>query len=270
MLPVDRKGVFFDCIKQRFDVIAKCGLVILIAALPLLVVKFWGELIYLRMLESAEKAAANTAALRQILSLAEIPCYMLFGLGFAAVSRILRQLIWGEPIFFFHHFKLGLKQNAKPYLLIFLLFGILNAANSFAAMLPGGSVFSLMPTVITLLFFLPVGLYMLSQAVFYDVRFGKSFTNGLALYMKTAPIVWIFCVLIVAFSLIDLIPHLLIRLALTLIIVFFALPLYAMAWLLYSCHVFDRFINPGQYPEIVGKGLYRKNNESGQSASPLR
>ena len=259
MLPVDRKQMFFDCIKQRYDVILKCGLVLLIASLPLFATILYGNFAFSNLQSDAESTdrAQNAVALLQIIALIDIPCYMFLGVGFAAISRILRQLIWGEPIFFFFHLRMGIKQNCKSFLLLFFLYGFINAINTFVSTLFADNFFSFLPTIITFLFFIPIGLYMLSQSVFYANGFGKNFNNGLALYFKTAPFVWIFIALIFSFSLINLIGLLFVRIIIRSVAVLVILPLLSIAWLLYSCHVFDKFVNPQNHPEIIGKGLYR-------------
>lgn len=264
MLPVDRKGLFFDCIKQRFDLIVKCGLVLLITTLPLLFVRLWGNLAYIALLEESaeENVASDAGAIKLIASLLEIPCFTLIGAGFAAISRILRQLVWGEPIFFFHHLKKGLKQNAKSFIPVFFLYGLLNAINTFGLRLLNDTLVSYLPIAITLLLFVPIGLFMLSQTVFYTVTFGKSFQNGFALYLKTAPYVWIFLLILVAFSFVEWIRLILLQIAVQIILIVILLPVFALAWLLFSCQTFDKYINPENYPDIVEKGLYHPNADN--------
>ena len=264
MLPVDRKGMFFDCLKQRFDLIFKCGLILLLVSLPFLVVNLWSDLTYISLQESAgnDEAAAMMAALNWIIALIKVPCYALIGIGIASISRILRQLIWAEPVFFFYHCKLGIKQNGKRFFAIFLIYGFLNVANHFVASTLSNSIISYLPIAITIFFFLPIGLYMLSETVFYDVRFAKSFLNGLTLYLKSVLVVLIYVALLYTPLLFALIPYLLIRLLLSVVLILFAVPMFVIAWLLFSCHMFDKFINPGQYPEIIGKGLYKPTDST--------
>ena len=259
MLPVNRRQMFFDCIKQRFDIIFKCGLILLIFILPLLIVDYWGNLAYADLVSDTEASdvAGTAAAMQQIISLIKIPCYVILGIGFSAISRILRQLVWAEHIFFFEHLKLGVRQNCKSFLVIFLIYGILNAINTFVSTTFAESFFSGIPPAISLLIFIPVGIYMLSQSIIYNVTFGKSFKNGLTLYLKTAPFVWIFVALIFAFSLTNGIGILLVKIPVHLVIILFVVPMFSIAWILYSFHVFDKYVNPENHPEIIGKGLYR-------------
>lgn len=253
MLPRDRKTQFFDCCWQRKDLIFKSALVLLLFQLPFLAVKAIANLTYANML-ATNVDAATTAAFLQIVSLMQIPCYAIMGLGFAAISRILRQLTFNEPIFFGYHMKIGLKQNGRRFLGIFLLGGIVLHLCNLSRFFWGGFI-AYVPMIMFVAIFLPIGLYMLSQAVFYEVRFSKSFSNGIALLaVKLLPTLG-FSLLIMSLGLIDYIPFLVIRILLY-CVTLFALPVIGLGWLIFSCYIFDKTINLKSNPEIIGKGLY--------------
>ena len=97
---------------------------------------------------------------------------------------------------------------------------------------------------------------MLSQAAIYDCTIGKSAKYGLMLYMRTAPGVWAFLALFIVWNLIMGIPVLLIRIIIDVLGALFLLPMFSVAWMLFSCQTFDKFINVGSYPELVGKGIF--------------
>lgn len=257
MLPHDRKTLFKDCLRQRPDLLRNCALVLFIALIPLFAVKLFANLAYGNMVEGGTDRA-TILAFYQIVAAVKIPCYVVMGLGFAAISRILRQWIWGEPVFFSFHLKMGLQQNGKRFALIFALAGIIRFLCSFSGFL-GDSFLIYIPGLLSALFLLPIGLYMLSQAVIYDVSFGKSFSNGLALYLVSLLPTLGFSLSICLIGCVDLIPLLPVRI-LADIAAAVALPVLALGFLIFSCHIFDRTINPAHHPELVGKGLYRPDD----------
>lgn len=269
MLPINRRNAFFDGIRQRYDVFIKCGLVIFISALPFVVVAIWSDYTYAGILAAAEEGevASALATLRLIHALIDIPCFALIGFGCAAISRIQRQIVWGEPVLFSYHLKLGIKQNALRFTVLFLLYGGLNALGTYLSILLSNSFLTVVPGAAIIILFVPIGLFMLSQTVFYNVGLFKSIRNGITLYIKAAPITLLFSFVLFILTLTDLIPVFVIK-AFALVLAFTVfIVLYSFAWLQYSCHVFDRFVNPYFYPELVGKGLYRPRIEKGADSS---
>lgn len=253
MLPMDRKALFYDCLRQRPDIFRKLALILLLSFLPVFTVNFISNIAYSNMLES-DLGDAVLLAFYQISAAIKIPCYIIIGLAFASISRILRQLIWGEPIFFFFHLKMGLRQNGKRFALVFAMAGVIRFLCSFSP-LQGNSFLVYLPSLLSSAILLPIGLYILSQTIIYDVTFRSSFSNGLALYISSIPPTLGFTFVICLLGSINLIPFLLARIILSFLAVCI-LPVFALAWLLFSCHVFDKTINPIHYPELIGRGLF--------------
>ena len=258
MLPRDRKSQFFDCLRQRKDLILKSAMILFLFQIPFLAVKTIANLTYANMLATNVDTAIIAAFLRVVYML-QIPCYAIMGLGFAAISRVLRQLIFSEPVFFGYHLKMGLTQNGKRFTGIFLLGGIILFLCNLSKFFWSGFI-SYVPAVIFTVIFLPAGLYMLSQAVFYEVRFTQSFSNGIVLLVAELRPTLGFSLFVMALGMIDYIPLLLVRILLNCGIIV-ALPIIELGWLLFSCQVFDKTINPKLNPEIIGKGLYRPKGD---------
>ena len=104
---------------------------------------------------------------------------------------------------------------------------------------------------------IPVLLLVLSLTAIYNMKFGEKIQNGVYLYIKTLPLTFLISMLVILFALVDLIGHLLIK-NIVLILLILILPMFILLYMLYSCHVFDKYINAQYYPEIVGKGMYKK------------
>ena len=259
MLPANRKQAFFDGIKQRYDIMIKSGLLILLFFIPFVIASIWSDYTYAGILSTAsgEEAASAIATLKLIRSLISIPCYLLIGFGCAAISRLLRQLVWGEPIFFSYHLKLGIKQNALRFVIVFALYGILNTASTYATIYLSSSFLSVLPTAVMYVLFIPCGLFILSQTVFYNVSFKKSVVNGFGFYFRSVPLTLPFLILLFIVSLADMIPQFVLKTFTLAFISIVFVPLFSFAWLQFSCSLFDRFVNPAAYPDLVGKGLYR-------------
>ena len=116
-LPSNRKEMFFDCYKQQFPLILRLGFLCLLLLLPMLVVLFFRDLYVLSALESLEKQTPENVAeiytsANVVFGLMEMAAAEIFFVLLSGIMQIVRQLCWGEPVFFADDFKRGLKENA--------------------------------------------------------------------------------------------------------------------------------------------------------------
>lgn len=251
-LPRNRRQQFSDCLRVHTDTLLCVGFFLLLFSLPLSVFRLVADVGFSHMTDAD---AGVTAAFRQITAAVEIPLWLIFAVGAAGLFRVLRQLIWGEPVFFGRDLLCGIRQNVRTFLAVFGLFGVLRFLNVLSeSVLP--SFLGYAPAVIFWLLLVPVGLYVLSQTVFYTNPFTRSVTNGFSLYIRTAPFVWGFMLAAAVPMAARLVPPLWLRMLLDVFSSVIWLPLVSFAWLLYSVFVFDRLINPTVFPQLVGKGLW--------------
>lgn len=261
-LPHNRKEVFFDCLKMRYGLIVACGALILLFLLPLFAVAIFGETSFSVFYErnSADPTAIEDGAniLKFYVSVASIPCLVIAALGFAGVYKIIRRLIWAEPVFFWRDFADGFKANGLQFGIAFAVFGAIIALDRLILVmnLPN-PVFGFLPTAVTFVAILPVFMTMLSHSAVYNVRFFTLVKNSLLLFIKNVPINLLFVLIFAAFAALDLLTVTLLKYSLFVLITLFLSAPFVMARLLYDCSVFDRLINVRDYPEMVDKGLIR-------------
>lgn len=264
-LPHNRAEVFVDCYKMRWGTILGIGLIILLFCLPLLCAEMFtdvvGTSIYDRM-QKAEitetEAIAALNSLRVLVALIDIPCWTCLAVGIAGVTRIIRQLAWGEPIFFFSDFKQGIRDNAWRFVAIFAICALLNFMREFCQRwLTDISVLAFVPFVLLIFVLLPVALWMLAQSTIYKVGFAKSFSNGVAFYGKT--ILQTLATVVVACLMwfITLISAIIVKYVVFVSVIVLLVPTYWMFWFLFSSSIFDQYINKTQFPDFYDKGVYR-------------
>jgi len=257
-LPQNRRQQFSDCLREHTDTLLSVGFFLLLFSLPLSVFRLMADVAASRMTDAD---AGVLAAFRQITAAAEIPLWLIFAVGAAGAARVLRQMVWGEAVFFGHDFLRGIRQNAGPFLAVFGISGVLQLLNVLTeSMFP--SVLGYIPAVIFWAILVPVGFYVLSQTVFYTNPFLRCVSNGFSLYIRTAPYVWLFVLAAAVPALTRLVPPLWLRMLLDVCAGVLWLPLLAFAWLLYSASVFDRFVNPANFPQLVGKGLWNAGEKT--------
>ena len=264
-LPKNRWEVFTDCLKVRFLLFFYMGIVLFISALPLLFVTVMSDNTAGGLYESyvnaeftEQKYYALSESANSLYAMLFIPCYIILAIGVAGVTAVIRRLVWGEGVFFMQDLFEGIKSNGLYYALIAALLG--TAAYLQITFLPVGrnGYYVILPVVFSLLV-LPPSLFMISQMTIYKNTFLKYFTNGFVLYIKSFPSTLAFFVLflIPAALGLNLIP---ILVKYIILVVFFLIPapMLLVGWFIYSCYVFDKFVNKRQYPEIYDKGVYRK------------
>lgn len=265
MLPKNRKEVFFDCLKMRYPVFLWAGIVLFLFALPAcLLLVFRDFQIY--GLYSAFEAGAitenelNTAlsSYRVSFTLPQLIVLPLFGVGLAGVVKVLRQLIWAEGIYYGADFREGIRQNGLRYGVIFFFFAAFLVLSVFTEtyLSDVGNPERYVLFALLYVFLFPAALYMLSLTAVYNIKVWACIKNSFILYVKTFPVTILFALIFAgAYFGLLVIPNLYIKYILTPIIMVFLLPLYIVAWLLYSCRTFDRFINKDNHPEYVNKGI---------------
>ena len=256
-LPHNRREVFFDVIKQRYDVILKLGVAIFLFMLPVLLIKAIGNITYNNMIEQGGYTYEELSAIGQTLALIDILPISVLGFCFAGVMKVIRNLVWGEPIFFFKDFFSGIKQNRIYFVFVFLFFALINFLLSYINVLIEDELLRAIPTVLCLTLLLPVGMFFLSATVVYNDGFLTILKNSVIFFIKSAPVCILFVLAFAASFLLDYIELMVVRYILIIALIIVALPIYLIAWTLYSHSVFDKMVNSKLYPDYVDKGIYR-------------
>lgn len=268
-LPHNRKEVFFDCLKMRFGTVICIGLLLLASSLPLLCIGIFKDVvtsnIYARFVanEITEiQAEAYLNSLDVFAAILSVVGWVAFSLGLAGAVRIIRQLIWGEPVFFWSDFSQGIKQNAGKYVAIFAIVAVVNLISVICIRwLNNVPIVNYIPLVVLIVIVFPIGFYVLAQSAVYDVKFGKSIANGIAFFGKTIWQTLCFALIAIAFGLLRFIPAIIVKYVVIVVCETILLPMYVMAGMLFCCSVFDKYLNANAYPELYDKGVYRMDKK---------
>ena len=269
-LPHNRFQLFFDCLKIRHRLLFAAGGVLLLFALPLLILLLTHDATCAKIF--ADGATANEDKAMWLFytdlffGLGNIVGYVILGLGLAGTARVLRQLSWGEGIFFGRDFADGIKLNGGAYAIVFALVGVVrlvcSVMNGAQANEFFWAVIKYMPLVSSVFLLAPVALLLLAEIAIYKSKLLRLTKNAVLMYFKTLPSTFLatLCALlpfvgmavIGAFS----VPVYAKTLFVTLYVVLL-LPVTQFGELLYCNMLFDKFINAEFYPEMVDKGVTR-------------
>lgn len=272
-LPHSRRDVFRDVLKNRWKDLLKVGALLLLFSLPLLVFGAVGEInaanIYAEYKNgaiSAETCASEVAASNGAFALIKIIGYLIFSVGIAGSARVLRQIIWDEPLFFFEDFKDGIKIYGGQFALAMFLYGLCSYTAVFFSSAANGILYAI-ALGLGVFILLPAMFFWLSERTVYANRIGENIRNGFMFYVRTlfksigmlllAFLPFILEYVLEFFGLYNFI----FKYSYLLICTFLFLPLGIMLWLLYTYSVFDKYINAELFPEILHKGFYPSETE---------
>ena len=272
-LPHSRRDVFRDVLKNRWKDLLKVGALLLLFSLPLLVFGAVGEINaaniyagYKNGAISAETYASEVAASNGAFALIKIIGYIIFSLGIAGSARVLRQIIWDEPLFFSEDFRDGIKIYGGQFALAMFLYGLCAYTAVFFSSAANGILYAI-ALGLGVFILLPAMFFWLSERTVYANRIGENIRNGFMFYVRTlfksigmlllAFLPFILEYVLEFFGLYNFIfKH-----SYLLICMFLFLPLGIMLWLLYTYSVFDKYINAELFPEILHKGFYPSETE---------
>lgn len=256
-LPHNRVEVFFDVLKQRYDVLLKIGAILLAFLLPTLIVGIISDLTYLAVISEGQATEEELAALNQTFALINVGPIAFFGLGLAGAMKVVRNLVWGEPVFFGKDFFSGIKQNRLIYVFVFLVYALVNLLLSYLNAFISDGFLRAIPSAICLMVLAPIGMFVLSATAVYKDGFLSILGNSVKFFVKTAPVCFVFILVLASAFLIDYIELFVLRCVLKVLAAVIFLPLYLVGWTLYSHKIFDKMVNSTLYPEYVDKGIYR-------------
>lgn len=275
MLPKNRREEFFFLVKMNYRQLVYLGIILLLFLLPV-IVTYSLKNIHLGILQntyineySSAEEGANAEYLSSYISISSLYLWVTFifiipvFVSLGGIFRVLRQLIWFEPVFFKDDFIKGIKDNWKATLLAGIISSLGYVFSSYALILPGLSQYIIyLPYAALLVVILPICLLIIEQSIIYQESNFKFFTNSLILYFKNLLFMLLFSflcylpfVLIYVGEIIGGFSYIafnVVFMALTI----FATPLLFLAHLLNSFRAFDVSINRSNYPQLVGKGLF--------------
>ena len=262
-LPHNRKEVFFDLLRHRKINLFTLSTLTFLFFIPLAI-----DLFYFNFLENVAIANDKLDYLFSLIfysMLIMLPCMIIGFIGLAGTFHVAKKVVWQEGITLATEFFQGIKENWKHALINGAIFGI-----SLFGLVVGGSyllIFSReMPALCgvgigaLILIFLFLGM---SLALFYtqDVYYTNPYITTLRnsfrfLGLLNWKILVIF--LLSTGALVAMCALNLITLSIGLFLFAVLNSVVVVLYTLIAHSAFDKYINVEYYPDMVGKGLYKK------------
>ena len=266
-LPVNRKQLFKDILRNRFRTLFLVGAMLFLFVLPLIAVSLLNDLTLVSFFADTNNYVGGAlteggqALYRSIVinySLFFSGCLLIFSVGLAGVSRVIRQLCWGEGIQFFDSFGKGIKQNVLRYLVLTIVIDIIFISATLLFVVVGQIWAVVLVAAIGGLVLLPIIIFCFGYSAIYQNPLPKAFANSAILTIKNYPIALLLAIVSLIPFAINLLPYGLsiIKTTLLCVIAIFIIPLLLLLGGLMLNSIFDKDINEKNHKEIYRKGLY--------------
>ncbi len=260
-LPSTRYEVFVDCLKIKKTVLAHLGLRLMLFCLPLIISTMLMDISVSSLQEQYLKGEVELAAVYSTINafnLINIIFWGLVGVGCAGCFKVVRRMIWQEPIFLNNDFFDGVKLNWKAFAAIFMSVGFVifvsTSVYSESSSLLTMQYFSIFISIIALL---PILVIIMGLYNVYNVTLKEAIYNSFIIYIKNLFSNFLMTLTIVAIFALVLLTGAL-KYLLLFVLPLFIVPLLMVGIHLYLCYLFDIHINQKSYPEYVDKGIHRR------------
>lgn len=263
-LPHNRRELFCECFKTRWRTLFLCGLCTALFLLPFIIIEGYREIVmdsvyknYNNIIQK-ESIEVYLNTVNNLFNLLSVISFVALGIGCAGMSRIIRNLTFGQPVFFFSDYLDGIKLNGLNFVIVFSLLGLSNFSSLFIiSIMKDNDILALLSLLFLNIIMYPILFLVLSETMVYKSKIIECFRNGAIIYFRTLPATLFFTILVMIPLLIQFIPSYILKTATLFAILIIVLPILMLAWFLYSCHLFDKYINITLFPELVNKGLYK-------------
>ena len=261
-LPHNRKQVFWDVIKLHWRMLLVLSFVLLIGLLPLLTCLFlrdqYALILTSRVNDGSMSPEDRLATLKVAYLICAGACWLclyIFAIAVCIVLRFIRQLIWYEPIFVKEDISTGLKNGYKGAAICATFAGIIIVVsdNFFVQIIPVAIFIPFIALPLLLAFI---------QSTIYIGSFSQMIKNAIAMYIKEAPIVLLFGLLILSpllFSIME--QFIIVKYIVVVVYIYLFEVAFIMMFSLGANHIFDKYINKEQFPQMYKKGLYVEPNK---------
>ena len=264
-LPSTRYEVFADCMKINKILLVRLGFRLLLFCLPLIISCLLMDVSVSVLQEQYFNGEVEIEAIYSTVNsfnLINVFLWGLIGLGCAGCFKVIRRLIWQEPIFINNDFFDGIKQNWRAFVLIFMCagFAIFVSVSSYM----GGSedwIVQNLSTFTSIIFLLPILVIMMGLYNVYNITLKEAIYNSFIIYVKNLfQNLLMTLIIALVFGLVMITGTF--RYLLFFILPLFIVPIMMVGVHLYLCYLFDIHINQKSYPDYVDKGVYRRRESN--------
>ena len=266
-LPHNRKEAFFDLLKHRKMSLFSLSCFTFMFFIPLAV-----DLFYFNFLEAVAIENEKFEYLFSLIfysMLIMLPCMVIGFIGFAGAFFTVKKIVWQEGVSIASDFFQGIKENWKQAVVDGAIFGLvlfgLVVGSSFLLIIaevpPVVRGIGIGALILVFILFGMVVALDLTQSVYYQNKVFTTMRNSFSfvglLNWRVFVLFLLSTGIVVALSCLNMVT-----LGVGLFLFAVLNSVVVILYTLMSHSAFDKYINKEHYPDMVGKGLYKENEEA--------
>ena len=268
LLPANRFKQFFDVFKIEWSTLLRIGFLFLLFLLPLILISTFKPVVASFICENVVRAGGGQPEINYALNIINViyyalcvVCFLIFSICLAGVSKIIKNLCFGEGVLFRTDFFNGIKENWKRFILFTLIgsaFFYLTKFNDTFFTSSDNFIFKFiiyLATFILYIFVLPILFFAMFNQISYKMNFIECVGNGFKFTLAKILYSLIFSIIIYGFTFIEKIKHPIVFALVLILSIIIVFPLYFLSFHLLSQYIADEYINKENYKEIYRKGL---------------
>ena len=259
-LPSNRGELFFDILKNQWRNLLILSLIFLLLFLPLVIARYYNLIIINNIINSGSDNASvlvfNTSFGYNFIVFIIL---IAVGIFYGGVARIYKKLAFNEGFFLGADFIKGIKENFKDYTFFFALYGLLNLIIETLCVnfLLENNYLYYFFKVINYATLLPIFGICLSLGAIYTDGVFKKIKVACKIYIKYLFKILVMVAIFILPLALLLINSTSIQLFIPLVYSILYFPLVYLVFVLFLNGLFDEAINKKNFPNLVGKGMYR-------------
>lgn len=261
-LPKNRLSLFFDVLKNNWRKLLLIGLFFLLSVFPLIGINFYFDTVNYSFYNDLLIGKIDQQTYREYYNLNILlnGCFsalaiLLASIPLAGLMKIIKRLVFLDPVFFKEDFLSGIKENGAFFVLIGLNASIFIAFDSLVLLLQTSNVVKGIAIGVSFVFVFPILLIMLSMVPIYKVKFISCWLNSFKLYIKHFPFNILMTAVVLSPFALSFIQIIAVKYIIIVCVCLLISPLLLVGLFDYCCYMFDESINKAQYPNYYRKGL---------------
>ena len=262
-LPANRFYQFLDISKNRFTIMLMLGLWFLLFFIPLFALILLRDSmissIYAECDPGSNEFTARELQAEMLYSFLRVIGLMIFFIGLCMELKIIKRLIFCEPIFWKEDFAEGIKENWKYFLLVSFTIGLMGVLRAYLTFLLGRGIVYYAVSAVDFVILIPYLLTFVMLSYIYNESVFLRMAHSFNIFIKSFIFVLPLSALLFATKFLRCITTLpLLKYAIILILVAFVLPFYCLGFFELEFWFFDKYINKTNFPSIYRIGLKKQ------------
>lgn len=260
-LPKNRYQLFFDILKNQWRTLLLLAVIILLLFLPIILLRFFNMVMINSLINNGDSINMKSEVFNTFVgySFINFIVVVVVGVLFGGVARIYKKLAFNEGFFLGADFIRGIKENFKDYLWLFLIYGFLNMLLEILCMnyMLDNNYLYYFFKVLNYTTLLPILGVSMSVCALYSDSFIIKIKSSIRIYIKNLFKILLAVIIILIPLVLLFINSSIFQLFAPIVYSFIYFPFAYLIFVLILNSVFDKDINEKNFPDLVGKGMYR-------------